>query len=212
MSSNLAYIAYQAMTSGINSISLYVLDSNNDQHPVSVAIAEPNTVVYADESNASYTAVSFNLSINGTAVVTIPLNNVSKSAGDVLVIILNLQISVNLPGQLGQLVAQAVQGIFVGLRMNLGCSATAYYTVYDTSTGSSTSGSSSMSFSLVNDNQFNASASISYSQGQAVQVTDIVIQCSYGNVKQSILGSPLNSAQCTSSSGCTFTVTVTFTS
>jgi len=212
MSSNLAYIAYEAMTSGISSISLYILDSNNNQHPVNVVIVEPNTVVYADSSTASYTAVSFNLAINGNAVVSIPLNNISKSSNEELVIVLSLQLSINLPGQLGQLVAQAVQAIFAGLRLNLGCSATAYYTIYNPNTGSSSSGSTGMSFSLVNDNQFNASASISYSQGYAVEVTNIVIQCSYGNVKQSILSGTLQSSQCTSSSGCTYTVTVTFTS
>jgi len=212
MSSNLAYIAYEAMTSGISSISLYILDSNNNQHPVNVVIVEPNTVVYADSSTASYTAVSFNLAINGNAVVSIPLNNISKSSNEELVIVLSLQLSINLPGQLGQLVAQAVQAIFAGLRLNLGCSATAYYTIYNPNTGSSSSGSTGMRFSLVNDNQFNASASISYSQGYAVEVTNIVIQCSYGNVKQSILSGTLQSSQCTSSSGCTYTVTVTFTS
>ena len=212
MSSNLAYIAYEAMTSGISSISLYILDSNNNQHPVNVVIVEPNTVVYADSSTASYTAVSFNLAINGNAVVSIPLNNISKSSNEELVIVLSLQLSINLPGQLGQLVAQAVQAIFAGLRLNLGCSATAYYTIYNPNTGSSRSGSTGMSFSLVNDNQFNASASISYSQGYAVEVTNIVIQCSYGNVKQSILSGTLKSSQCTSSNGCTYTVTVTFTS
>ena len=212
MSSNLAYIVYQAMTSNINSISLYILDSNNNSHGVSVAIAEPNTLVYVDDSDAGYTAVSFNLRINGNTVVTIPLNSVTKTPGDVLVVILNLQISVNLPGQLGEMIAQAVQGIFAGLKMNLGCSAVANYTIYNVSTGSSTSGSAGMGFSLVNDNQFNASTSISYSQGYAVEVTNIVIQCSFGNINQSIYSSPVQSSACTSSSGCTFTVTVTFTS
>ena len=212
MSSNLAYIVYEAMTSGISSISLYILDSNNNHHPVNVAIVEPNTVVYVESSTASYTAVSFNLAINGNAVVSIPLNNISKSSNEELVIVLSLQLSINLPGQLSQLIAQAVQAIFAGLKLNLGCSATAYYTIYNPNTGSSSSGSTGMRFSLVNDNQFNASASISYSQGYAVEVTNIVIQCSYGNVKQSILSGTLQSSQCTSSSGCTYTVTVTFTS
>jgi len=165
MSSNLAYIAYEAMTSGISSISLYILDSNNNQHPVNVAIVEPNTVVYVESSTASYTAVSFNLAVNGNTVVSIPLNNISKSSNEELVIVLSLQLSINLPGQLSQLIAQAVQAIFAGLKLNLGCSATAYYTIYNSNTGSSSSGSTGMSFSLVNDNQFNASASISYSQG-----------------------------------------------
>jgi len=212
MSSNLAYIAYEAMTSGISSISLYILDSNNNRHSVNVVIVEPNTVVYADSSTAGYTAVSFNLAVNGNTIVSIPLNNISKSSNEELVIVLSLQLSINLPGQLSQLIAQAVQAIFAGLKLNLGCSATAYYTIYNSNTGSSSSGSTGMSFSLVNDNQFNASASISYSQGQTVYVTDIVIQCSYGNVKQSILSGTLQSSQCTSSNGCTYTVTVTFTS
>jgi len=144
--------------------------------------------------------------------VSIPLNNISKSSNEELVIVLSLQLSINLPGQLSQLIAQAVQAIFAGLELNLGCSATANYTIYDSNTGSSSSGSTGMGFSLVNNNQFNASASISYSQGQTVYVTNIVIQCSYGNVKQSILSSTLQSSKCTSSNGCTYTVTVTFTS
>jgi len=212
MSSNLAYIVYQAMTSNISNISLYILDSNNNSHGVRVAIAEPGTLVYVDDSNSGYTAVSFNLSINGNTVVTIPLNSVTKTPGDVLVVILNLQISVNLPGQLGEMIAQAVQGIFAGLKMNLGCGAVASYIIYNVSTGSSTSGSVGMGFGLVNNNQFNASASISYSQGQAVEVTNIVIQCSFGNINQSIFSGSLQSTECTSSSGCTFTVTVSFTS
>jgi len=210
MSSNLAYIAYEAMTSGVSSISMYILDSNNNQHNVSVVVPEQNVYVYFDNSNSSYTAVAFYLVLNNTTIVSVPFNNFQKTAQDVLVVVLNLQISVNLPGQLGQLVTQAVQGIFAGLQMNLGCSATAYYTI--SSSSGSSSGSTGMSFSLVNNSQFNASASISYSQGQTVTVTQIVIKCSYGNVQQTIFSGSLQSSQCTSSSGCTFTVTVTFSS
>jgi hypothetical protein len=210
MSSNLAYIAYEAMTSGVSSISMYILDSNNNHHNVSVVVPEPNVYVYFDNSNSSYTAVAFYLVLNGTTIVSVPFNNFQKTAQDVLVVVLNLQISVNLPCQLGQLVTQAIQGIFAGLEMNLGCSATAYYTV--SSSSGSSSGSTGMSFSLVNNSQFNASASISYSQGQTVTVTQIVIKCSYGNVQQTIFSGSLQSSQCTSSSGCTFTVTVTFSS
>jgi len=212
MSSNLAYIVYHAMTSSINNISLYILDSNNNKHFVNVAIAEPGTLVYVDNSDSSYTTASFNLSINGNTIVTIPLNSVTKTPGDILVVILNIQVSVNLPGQLGEMIAQAVQGIFAGLNMNLGCSAVTEYIIYNVSTGSSSSGSVRMNFSLVNNNQFNASASISYSQGYAVEVTNIVIRCSFGNINQSIFSGSLQSSECTSSSGCTFTVTVTFTS
>jgi hypothetical protein len=210
MSSNLAYIAYEAMTSGVSNISMYILDSNNNQHNVSVVVPEQNVYVYFDNSNSSYTAVAFYLVLNGTTIVSVPFNNFQKTSQDVLVVVLNLQISVNLPGQLGQLVTQAIQGIFAGLKMNLGCSATAYYTI--SSSSGSSSGSTGMSFSLVNNSQFNASASISYSQGQTVTVTQIVIKCSYGNVQQTIFSGSLQSSQCTSSSGCTFTVTVTFSS
>jgi len=210
MSSNLAYVAYQAMTSNVNSISMYFLDNNNNRHNASVIVPQPNVYVYFDNSDASYTAVAFYLVLNGTTIVSVPFNNFQKTSQDVLVVVLNLQISINLPGQLGQLVTQAVQAIFAGLKMNLGCSATAYYTVYSSS-GSST-GSTGMGFSLVNDSQFKASASISYSQGQTVTVTQIVIQCSYGNVKETVFSGSLQSSQCTSSSGCKFTVTVTFSS
>jgi len=210
MSSNLAYIAYEAMTSGVSNISMYILDSNNNQHNASVVVPEQNVYVYFDNSNSSYTAVAFYLVLNGTTIVSVPFNNFQKTAQDVLVVVLNLQISVNLPGQLGQLVTQAIQGIFAGLQMNLGCSATAYYTI--SSSSGSSSGSTGMSFSLVNNSKFNASASISYSQGQTVTVTQIVIKCSYGNVQQTIFSGSLQSSQCTSSSGCTFTVTVTFSS
>jgi len=210
MSSNLAYVAYQAMTSGVNSISMYFLDNNNNQHNANVMVPQPNVYVYFDNSNASYTAVAFYLTLNGTTIVSVPFNNFQKTSQDVLVVVLNLQISINLPGQLGQLVTQAVQAIFAGFKANLGCNATAYYTVYSSS-GSST-GSTGMRFSLINDSQFNASASISYSQGQTVTVTQIVIQCSYGNVKETVFSGSLQSSQCTSSSGCKFTVTVTFSS
>jgi len=210
MSSNLAYIAYEAMTSGVSSISMYILDSNNNQHNVSVVVPEQNVYVYFDNSNSSYTAVAFYLVLNNTTIVSVPFNNFQKTSQDVLVVVLNLQISVNLPDQLGQLVTQAVQGIFAGLQMNLGCSATAYYTI--SSSSGSSSGSTGMNFSLVNNSQFNASASISYSQGQTVTVTQIVIKCSYGNVQQTIFSGSLQSSQCTSSSGCTFTVTVSFSS
>jgi len=210
MSSNLAYIAYEAMTSNVNSVSMYILDSNNNQHNASVMVPEQNVYVYFDNSNSSYTAVAFYLVLNNTTIVSVPFNNFQKTAQDVLVVVLNLQISVNLPGQLGQLVTQAIQGIFAGLQMNLGCSATAYYTISGSS--GSSSGSTGMSFSLVNNSKFNASASISYSQGQTVTVTQIVIKCSYGNVQQTVFSGSLQSSQCTSSSGCTFTVTVTFSS
>ena len=210
MSSNLAYVAYQAMTSGVNSISMYFLDDKNGQHNANVVVPQPNVYVYFDSSNASYTATAFYLVLNGTTILSVPFNNFQKNAQDVLVVVVNLQISINLPGQLGQLVTQAVQGIFAGLKMNLGCSATAYYTV--SSSTSSSTGSVGMGFSLVNDSQFKASASISYSQGQTVTVTQIVIQCSYGNVKETVFSGSLRSGQCTSASGCTFTVTVTFSS
>jgi len=116
MSSNLAYIAYEAMTSNVNSISMYILDSNNNQHNASVVVPEQNVYVYFDNSNSSYTAVAFYLVLNNTTIVSVPFNNFQKTAQDVLVVVLNLQISVNLPGQLGQLVTQAIQGIFAGLK------------------------------------------------------------------------------------------------
>ena len=38
MSSNLAYLAYEAMTSGINSVSIYILDTNNNQYSVGILV------------------------------------------------------------------------------------------------------------------------------------------------------------------------------
>jgi hypothetical protein len=212
MSSNLAYLVYEAMTSGISSVSIYFLDSNNNKHSVGVLVPSAGTYYYFDSSDAVYTATSFVIAVNNNTVLSIPLNNVQKTANTTIFVVVSLNITVNLPGDLGTLVTQAVEGIFAGLQMNLGCSATAYYTITNEQNNQQTSGSVGLSFDLVSDSEFTASGSISYSQYEVVSVTQIVISCSYGNVNQNILTSTLNSSECQSSSGCTFTVTVTFTS
>jgi hypothetical protein len=212
MSSNLAYLVYEAMTSGISSVSIYFLDSNNNKHSVGVLVPSAGTYYYFDSSDAVYTATSFVIAVNGNTILSIPLNNVQKTANTTIFVVVSLSITVNLPGNLGALVTQAIEGIFAGLRMNLGCSATAYYTITNEQNNQQTQGSINLSFSLVNDSEFTASGSISYGQYEVVSVIEIVISCSYANVQENILTSTLNSSECQSSSGCTFTVTVTFTS
>ena len=212
MSSNLAYLAYEAMTSGLSSVSIYFLDSNNNQHSVGVLVPSTGTYYYFDSSEAVYTATSFVIAVNGNTILSIPLNNVQKTANTTIFVVVSLSITINLPGNLGTLVKQAIEALFAGVIMNLGCSATAYYVITNKQTNQQSSGSVGLSFSLVNNSEFTASGSISYSQYEVVSVTQITISCSYGNVNQNIITSTLNSSECLSSSGCTFTVTVTFTS
>ena len=212
MSSTLAYLVYEAMTSGISSISFYFLDTNNNQHGANVLVPSTNTYYYFDSSDSVYTATSFNIVVNNTGILTIPLNNVQKTANVTLIVVVSLNITINLPGNLGTLVTQAIQGIFAGLQMNLGCSATAYYTIINEATDQQSSGSVGLSFGLTNNSEFTASGSISYGQNEVVSVSQIIISCSYANVQENILTSPLTSSECTNSSGCTFTVTITFTS
>jgi len=212
MSSNLAYLAYEAMTSGISNVSIYILDSNNNKHGVNVLVPSVDTYYYFDSSDAVYTATSFNISVNGTTILSIPINNVQKSANNTIIIVVTLSIAINLPGCIGTLVTQAIQAIFVGLQLNLGCSATANYTIINEKTNQQSLGSVGLSFNLVSDSEFTASGNISYSQNEVVSITQIIISCSYGGVQENILTSTLNSSECANSSGCTFTVTVTFTS
>jgi len=212
MSSNLAYLVYQSMTSGLSSVSFYFLDTNNNKHGANVLIPFVNTYYYFDDSNSVYTATSFNMVVNNTTILTVTLNNVQKTANTTIIVVLSLSITINLPGNLGTLVTQAIQALFAGRIINLGCSATAYYTITNEATNQQSSGSVGLSFGLVNDSEFTASGSISYSQNEVVSITQIVISCSYAGVKENISTSTLNSSECTNSSGCTFTVTVTFTS
>lgn len=212
MSSSLAYLAYLAMTSGLSSVSFYAVDTNNNTHPFNVLVPSTNTYYYFDSSEATYTATSFVISVNGNALITIPLNNVQKTANTTLLVLVTLDISISLPGNLGTLVTQAIQGLFAGVLLNLGCSATASYTVVNQSNGQSSQGSVSLSFSLVNNSEFTASGNISYSQYEQVYVTEIVISCSYGNVQANLLSSTYQTNECQNSSGCTLTITVTFTS
>jgi len=212
MSSNLAYLVYEAMTSGLSSVSFYFLDTNNNHHGASVLVPYVNTYYYFDDSDAVYTATSFNIVVNGTGILTVTLNNVQKTANTTIIVVVSLSITINLPGNLGTLVTQAIQALFAGRIINLGCSATAYYTITNTSTNQQSSGSVGLSFGLVNDSEFTASGNISYSQNEVVSITQIIISCSYAGVQENILTSTLNSSECTNSSGCTFTVTVTFTS
>jgi len=212
MSSNLAYLVYQAMTSGLSSVSFYAVDTNNNTHPFNVLVPSVNTYYYFDSSDSYYTATSFNISVNGNTIITISLNNIQKTVYTTLIILVTLDISISLPGNLGTLVTQAIQGLFAGVLLNLSCSATASYIVTNEQSGQSSQASVDLSFSLVNDSEFTASSSISYSQYEVVSVTQITISCSYGGVQENLLTSTLTSTECTNSSGCTFTVTVTFTS
>jgi len=212
MSSTLAYLVYNAMTSGLKNVSFYFLDTNNNQHGASVLVPYVNTYYYFDDSDAVYTATSFNISVNGTGILTVTLNNVQKTANVTLIVVVTLSVTINLPGNLGTLITQAIQGIFAGLKMNLGCSATAYYTITNEATNQQSSGSVGLLFGLTNNSQFTASGSISYGQNEVVSITQIVISCSYAGVQENILTSTLNSSECTNSSGCTYTVTITFTS
>jgi len=212
MSSNLAYLAYEAMTSGINSISFYFLDDNNNQHGANVLVPLTNTYYYFDDSGAVYTAVSFNIAVNNTTILKVTLNNVQKTANTTIIVVLSLSVTINLPGNLGTLVTQAIQGIFAGLKMNLGCSATAYYAITNKVTNQQSTGSVGLSFGLVSDSEFTASGSISYGQNEVVSITQLIISCSYAGVQEDVLTSTFNSNECQSSSGCTYTVTITFTS
>jgi len=212
MSSNLAYLVYEAMTSGLSSVTIYFLDSNNNKHSAGVLVPSTGTYYYFDSSDAIYTATSFVIAVNGNTILSIPLNNVQKTANTTIFVVVSLNITVNLPGDLGALVTQAIQALFAGVIMNLGCSATAYYTITNEQTNQQSSGSVGLSFSLVSNSEFTASGSISYSEYEVVSITKIVISCSYANVQENILTSTLNSNECQSSSGCTYTVTITFTS
>jgi len=212
MSSNLAYLAYEAMTSGISNVSIYILDTNNNQHGVNVLVPSVGTYYYFDSSDAVYTATSFNISVNGTSILSVSINNAQKSANNIIIIVVTVSIAINLPGCIGTLVTQAIQALFAGVKLNLGCGATAYYIITNEKTNQQSQGSVGLSFSLVSDYEFTASGNISYGQYEVVSVVKIVVSCSYGGVQQDILPSPLNSSECESSSGCTFTVTVTFNS
>jgi len=212
MSSNLAYLVYEAMTSGLSSVSFYFLDTNKNQHGANVLVPYVNTYYYFDNSDSVYTAISFNISVNGTGILTVTLNNVQKTANTTIIVVVTLSVTINLPGNLGTLVTQAIQALFAGRIINLGCSATANYTITNEATNQQSSGSVGLSFGLVNNSEFTASGSISYSQNEVVSVTQIIISCSYAGIQENILTSTLNSSECTNSSGCTFTVTITFTS
>jgi len=200
------------MTSGLSSVSFYAVDTNNNNHPFSVLVPSVNTYYYFDDSDAVYTANSFNISVNNNVILTVTLNNVQKTANTTLIVVVTLNITINLPGSLGCLVTQAIQALFAGMIINLGCSATAYYTITNESTNQQSTGSVGLSFSLVSDSEFTASGSISYGQNEVVSITQIIISCSYAGVQENISTGTLNSSECQSSSGCTFTVTVTFTS
>jgi len=212
MSSTLAYLAYLAMTSNLQSVSFYAVDTNNNQHGFNVLVPSVNTYYYFDSSGAEYTATSFNITVNGTTIITIPLNNVQKTSRTTLIVLVTLDISINLPGNLATLVTQAIQGLFSGVLLNLGCSVTANYEIVNEQSAQSSQGSINLSFKLVNNSEFTASGSISYSQYEVVYVTQITISCSYGGVTEQLLSSQLNSSECTNSSGCTYTITITFTS
>ena len=212
MSSTLAYIVYQAMTSGLNNVSFYAVDTSNNQHNFNVLVPSTNTYYYYDNSDASYTATSFKITVNNLDIIAIPLNKVQKTANTILIVVITLDVTINLPGELGVVVTQAVQGLFAGALLNLGCSITAYYTITNKSNNQQNSGSVGLSFNLVNNSEFTASGSISYCQYAVVSITQITISCSSVNVEENIPIGTLNSDECTNSSGCKFTITITFTS
>ena len=212
MSSNLAYLVYQSMTSGLRGVSFYAVDTNKNNHPFNVLVPSVNTYYYFDDSDAVYTATSFNISVNNNVILTVTLNNVQKTANTTLIIVVTLNVTINLPGNLGVLITQAIQALFAGVLLNLGCSVTAYYVITNEQTNQQTQGSVNLSFGLVNDSEFTASGSISYSEYEVVSITQIVVTCSYANVQENIATSTLNSSECQSSSGCTYTITITFTS
>jgi len=212
MSSNLAYLVYQSMTSSLKSLSFYAIDTNNNTHPFNVLVPSTGTYYYFDNSGAVYTATSFNISVNGKTILSIPLNNVQKTANTTIIVVVTVKFVINLPGNLGTLVTQAIEALFAGMLINLGCSIIANYTIVNEQNNQQSQGSISLSLNLINDSEFTASGSISYSQYEVVSVTQIIISCSYAGVQENILTSTLNSNECQSSSGCTFTITITFTS
>lgn len=208
MSSNLAYLVYNIMTSSLQSISFYALDTSSTPHPFNVLVPSQNTYYYFDSSQSGYTAVSFNISVNGTVILTVPLNNIQKTANTTLIVVVTLNISIQLPGDLSQIITQAIQSLFAGIILNLGCTITVYYSI----SGSYTLNSTNMSFKLINNSQFIASTSIPYSQSQSVSVSQIIISCLNNSIQENILQGTLNSNTCTNSSGCTYTITITFSS
>jgi hypothetical protein len=212
MSSSLAYLVYLAMTSGLSSVSFYAVDTNNNNHPFNVLVPSTNTYYYFDSSQSAYTATAFYITVNGNTIIEIPLNNVQKTANTTLLVLVTLNISINLPGKLATLVTQAIQGLFAGVLLNLGCTITADYNIVNKQTVQSSQGSINLSFNLVNDSEFTASGSISYSQYEVVYVTQITISCSYGGINEQLLTQELSSSECNNSSGCTYTITLTFTS
>lgn len=212
MSSNLAYLVYEAITSGLSSVSFYAVDTSNNQHNFNVLVPAENTYYYFDDSDAEYTATSFNIAVNGNVILSISLNNVQKTTNTTLIVVVTINITISLPGNLSTLITQAIQALFAGVKMNLGCSITAYYTITNEQTNEQSQGSVDLSLSLTNDSEFTATGSISYSEYEVVSVTQIIMTCSYGSVQENLLTSTLNSSECTSSSGCTYTITITFTS
>jgi len=212
MSSNLAYLVYEAMTSKLNSVSFYAVDTKNNQYEFNVLVPSTNTYYYFDSSESEYTATSFVISVNDNAVLTVPLNNVQKTVNMTLIVLVTLDISILLPGVLVPLVTQAIQGLFAGVLLNLGCSVTANYTIINKQNGQSSSGSMSLPFGSAGNSEFTASNSISYSQYEQVYVTQVIISCSLGGVQEELPIPQISSGECTDSSGCTFTLTVTFSS
>jgi len=212
MSSNLAYLVYEAMTSGLNSVSFYAVDTDNNTHPFNVLVTSTNTYYYFDSSESEYTATSFVISVNGNTILTIPLNNVQKTANVTLIVLVTLDISIPFSGNLGTLVTQAIQGLFAGVLLNLGCSATARYNIVNKQTAQFSQGCINLSFNLVNDSQFTISGSISYSQYEVVTVTQITISCLNGSASEGILSSIIQTGECADSSGCTLNITVLFNS
>jgi len=212
MSSNLAYLVYEAMTSNLNSVSFYAVDTDNNTHPFKVLVPCVNKYYYFDSSESEYTATSFVISVNGNTILTVPLNNVQKTSNMTLLVLVTLDISISLSGNLGTLVTQVIQGLFAGVILNLGCNATARYSVINKQTAQYSEGCVNLSFNLVNNSQFTISGSISYSQYEVVTVTQITISCLNGSVKEGLLSSIIQSGECANSSGCTLTITVLFNS
>lgn len=210
--SDLAYVIFNSMTNNLKKVSFYVLDSNNNKYPLSVIVPSTNNYYYFDNSNASYTAVSFNIEVNGTVIFSIPLNNVQKDALTTIVIAVQLSLTVNVPDTLGTLITQTIQALLAGAVMNIGCTFTVYYVVTNTSNNTQSIKSVNLSLSMVSNSEFRATGSISYSQNEYVTIAQINVSCLGGKSQTNILDKATTSSTCTSSSGCSINITVTFTS
>ncbi len=92
--------------------------------------------------------------VNNNVILTVTLNNVEKTANITLIVVVTLSITISISGNLVILITQAIQALFAGSLINLGCSATAYYVITNEQTNQQTQGSVNLSFSLVNNSEY----------------------------------------------------------